>query len=385
MLIKRILEDRIKQRLFKGKAIILYGPRQSGKTTLVEQICKDMTDSVLFLNGDEPDIRELLAGATSTRLKSFFGKNRVVVIDEAQRIPNIGLTMKLITDQLKDVQLIATGSSAFELADKTNEPLTGRKYEFHLYPLSFEEMADDLGLIEERRMLNHRLVFGSYPEIITHAGEENELLRMLSGSYLYKDILMFENVKKPIFLEKLLRALALQLGSEVSFNELSRLLGINKITIERYIDLLEKTYVIFTLPAFSRNVRNEIRKGKKIYFYDNGLRNAVIGNFSQIESRTDIGALWENYLISERLKAVGNHGQGPQKYFWRTTAQQEIDYLEESDGRLSAWEFKWNSKSKHKIPSTFLKAYPNATTKLIAPNNYDEFLSLLGNYNGATK
>ena len=376
MLIKRVLEDRIKQCLFKGKAIILYGPRQSGKTTLVEQICKGMTDSVLFLNGDEPDMRDLLGKATSTRLKTFFGKNRIVVIDEAQRIPNIGLTMKLITDQLKDVQLIATGSSAFELADKTNEPLTGRKYEFHLYPLSFEEMIGESGLIEEKRMLNHRLVFGSYPEIVTHVGEENDLLRLLSESYLYKDILMFENIKKPMFLEKLLRALALQLGSEVTFNELSSLLGMNRRTVEKYIDLLEKAYVIFTLPAFSRNLRNEIRKGRKIYFYDNGVRNAVIGNFSQVESRTDIGALWENYLISERLKLLANHSNYSQRYFWRTAAQQEIDYLEEGDGKLSAWEFKWNPKAKRKIPNVFCKAYPNAQTKLLSPNNYDEFLSL---------
>ncbi|MBU8902304.1 MAG: AAA family ATPase, partial [Victivallales bacterium] len=234
MFIKRLLEDRIKQRLFKGKAIILYGPRQSGKTTLVQQICQEMIDSVLFLNGDETDMRELLSQATSTRLKAFFGKNRVVVIDEAQRIPNIGLTMKLITDQLPEIQLIATGSSAFELADKTSEPLTGRKYEFHLYPLSFKEMTDEFGLIEERRMLNHRLVFGAYPEIVTHTGEENELLSLLSESYLYKDLLMLEDIKKPMLLEKIIKAVALQLGSEVSFNELGRLVGADQKTIEKY-------------------------------------------------------------------------------------------------------------------------------------------------------
>ncbi len=375
MLIKRTLEDRIKQRLFKGKAIILYGPRQSGKTTLVQQICKDMTDSVLFLNGDEPDIRDLLAETTSTRLKAFFGWKRVVVIDEAQRIPNIGLTMKLITDQLPEIQLIATGSSAFELADKTSEPLTGRKYEFHLYPLSFEEMSGEFGLIEERRLLNHRLVFGAYPEIVTHAGEENELLSLLSKSYLYKDLLMLEDIKKPMLLEKIIKAVALQLGSEVSFNELGRLVGANQKTIEKYIDLLEKAYVIFVLPAFSRNARNEIRKGRKIYFYDNGVRNAVLGNFNQVESRTDIGALWENYLISERLKLLANHGKRPQRYFWRTRTQQEVDYLEKDNGKLFAWEFKWSPNSKRKIPNAFKIAYPNAQTKLLAPNNYDEFLS----------
>ncbi|MDD5599768.1 MAG: ATP-binding protein [Victivallaceae bacterium] len=376
MLLKRTLENKIKQRLFTGKAIILYGPRQSGKTTLVRQITKDESDSVLLLNGDEPDVRNILSEITSTRLKAFFGKKRLVVIDEAQRIPNIGLTMKLITDQLPDIQLIATGSSAFELADKTSEPLTGRKYEFHLYPFAFEEMAEEFGLLEERRMLKHRLVYGAYPEIVTHIGQENELLRLLAGSYLYKDLLMLEDIKKPTLLEKIIQALALQLGSEVSTNELGNLVGANRKTVEKYIDLLVKSYVIFVLPAFSRNARNEIRKGRKVYFYDNGIRNAVLGNFNPIESRTDVGALWENYLISERLKVLANHGKYPRQYFWRTITQQEVDYLEEGNGKLFAWEFKWNLKAKHKIPNAFITAYPETQTEFISPDNYDEFLSV---------
>ncbi|MFA6104364.1 MAG: ATP-binding protein [Victivallaceae bacterium] len=374
MIIKRELEEQIRQRLFKGKAIIIYGPRQSGKTTLVEQVTGEYSESTLFLSGDEPDVRELLSGVTSTRLQVFFGRKRLVVIDEAQRIPGIGLTMKLITDQLKDIQLIATGSSAFELADKTSEPLTGRKYEFHLYPLSFGEVAGEFGMLEERRRLRHRLVFGMYPEIVTHPGDEPELLRMLAGSYLYKDLLMLEDIKKPALLEKIIRALALQLGSEVSCNEIGRLTGADNKTVEKYIDLLEKAYVVFVLPAFSRNARNEIRKGRKIYFHDNGIRNAVIGNFSQVESRTDNGALWENYLIAERLKFLSNRGDFPQRYFWRTTTRQEIDYLEEENGQLSAWEFKWNPKSKPHIPKSFSSAYPEAKPGLITPDNYDELL-----------
>lgn len=374
MIIKRELEESIRQRLFKGKAIIIYGPRQSGKTTLVEQLTRDYSGTTLFLSGDDSDVRDLLSKAASTRLQAFFGPKRLVVIDEAQRIPGIGLTMKLITDQLKDIQLIATGSSAFELADKTSEPLTGRKYEFHLYPLSFGEMAAESNLLEERRLLKHRMVFGMYPEIVTHPGEEQELLRLLAGSYLYKDLLMLEDIKKPALLEKIIRALALQLGSEVSYSEIGQMVGADNKTVEKYIDLLEKAYVVFVLPAFSGNERNEIRKGRKIYFYDNGIRNAVVNNFSQVESRADTGALWENYLITERLKYLSNHSKFSRRYFWRTRTQQEIDYLEEADGRLRAWEFKWNTSNKLRIPKSFSAAYPDARMSLITPDNYDELL-----------
>lgn len=374
MIIKRELEKSISQRLFKGKAIIIYGPRQSGKTTLVEQVTRDYSDTTLFLSGDDPDARDLLSGAASTRLRAVFGQKRLVVIDEAQRIPGIGLTMKLITDQLKNIQLIATGSSAFELADKTSEPLTGRKYEFHLYPLSFGEMVADSNLLEERRLLKHRLVFGMYPEIVTHPGEEQELLRLLADSYLYKDLLMLEDIKKPALLEKIIRALALQLGSEVSYSEIGQLVGADNKTVEKYIDLLEKAYVVFVLPAFSGNERNEIKKGRKIYFYDNGIRNAVVNNFSHVESRADTGALWENYLITERLKYLSNHSKFSRRYFWRTRTQQEIDYLEEADGQLHAWEFKWNINNKLRIPKSFSAAYPEAKMSLITPDNYDELL-----------
>lgn len=373
-MIQRAIAKRIGKRFFKGKALILFGPRQSGKTTLVEMVLKERSEPVLRLNGDEADVRELLGNTTSTRLSSIVGKNKIVFIDEAQRIPNIGLTLKLFTDQLRDLQVIATGSSAFELANRIQEPLTGRKYEYHLYPLSYSEMAAHHGVLEERRMLEHRMVYGYYPEIATHSGEEQELLKLLSGSYLYKDLLMLEQIKKPALLEKILKALALQLGSEVSYNELGRLVGADIQTVEKYIDLLEKSFVLFRLPAYSRNVRNEIRKGRKIYFYDNGIRNAIIGNFNLLSQRTDTGALWENFLISERMKALAYRDVVCGRYFWRTTQQQEIDYLEEYQDKLFAYEFKWSSSKKIRVPKTFTRAYPKSETMIVAPDNFEEFL-----------
>ena len=269
-MIKRELEEKIERYFFKGKALILFGPRQAGKTTLMEAILKKRNESVLVLNGDEADVRESLSNTTSTKIKAIIGNHKIVFIDEAQRIPNISLTLKLFTDQLKDVQVIATGSSAFELAYKTNEPLTGRKFEFLLFPLSFGEMVEHHGLLTEKRLLEHRLIFGYYPEIVSSPGMETKLLKLLASSYLYKDLLMLEQVKKPALIEKLLKALALQLGNEVSNNELAQLIEADKGTVEKYLDLLEKVFVIFRLPAFSRNVRNEIKKGKKFIFTTTG-------------------------------------------------------------------------------------------------------------------
>ncbi len=374
-IIKRHLQSTITKRLFKGKVIILLGARQVGKTTLIESILLDLDYPVIELNGDEADIRELLANTTSTRLRAIIGKSKIVFIDEAQRISNIGLTLKLICDKLKDIQVIATGSSSFELTAKINEPLTGRKYQFQLFGPSFLEMVEHHGLLKENRLLEHRLIFGYYPEIITHPSEERDLLKLLSDSYLYKDLLLLEEVTKPILFEKILKALALQLGSEVSINELSRLTGANNQTIEKYIVLLEKAFVIFRLPAFSRNVRNEIRKGKKFYFYDNGIRNAIIKNFQLPEQRTDMGPLWENFLISERFKTLSLYNIDADSFFWRTTQQQEIDYIEESHQALTAWEFKWNSKTKGRIPKTFSRAYPNALCSVVTPENFMDFLT----------
>lgn len=373
-MISRSLQSSIEARLFKGKAILLFGPRQCGKSTLMESLLKAQPKSWLYLNGDEADVRELLTNTTSTKLKTVAAGNSIVFIDEAQRIPNIGLTLKLFTDQLKDIQVIATGSSAFDLQNQINEPLTGRKYEFMLYPLSFAEMVHHHGLLIEKRMIEHRLIYGYYPEIVTMEGEESELLKLLTGSYLYKDLLMMEQVKKPVLLEKLLKALALQIGSEVSYHELAQMINADKGTVEKYIDLLEKTFVVFRLPAFNRNVRNEIKKGKKVYFYDCGIRNAIINNFTGATSRPDTGALWENYIISERMKYLRYRNLDASQYFWRTTQQQEIDLIEDADGKLHAYEFKWNEKTKIRFPQTFTANYPGAVTHIISPANMEEFI-----------
>jgi uncharacterized protein len=374
-MIPRILDQKIKNDLFKGKAIILYGPRQCGKTTLIEKIAQDSGIEYLLKNGDEPDTRELFGDITTSQLRTIIGGRKLLIIDEAQRIVNIGLTIKLITDNIRDVQVIATGSSAFELAESIRESLTGRKYEHFLFPVSYEEMSNYTGNTEERRLLEHRLIYGYYPDVINHPGEERKLLNLLSDSYLYKDLFAYEKIKKPALLQKLLKALALQLGNEVSFNELARLIGADKETIERYIDLLEKAFVVFTLPAFSRNLRTEIRKSRKVYFFDNGIRNAIISNFTSPGLRTDTGALWENFLVSERRKAVSYYDWYGNFYFWRTVQQQEIDYLEDRDGHLFAYEFKWSKEKHDRVPITFSKAYPGSTYNVITPKSFEGFVS----------
>ena len=372
-MINRKLTVTLKKLPHNNKAIIILGARQVGKTTVLQKLFKNK-EKVIFLNGDEPDTKEMLTGANSVQISQLFLNYNIIVIDEAQMIPDIGIVMKLITDYVKGKKLYISGSSSLELANITNEPLTGRKYEFNLFPLSFQEMVDHHGLIMEKRMINTRLIFGYYPEIVTTPGGEIRLLKNLAGSYLYKDILSFGQIKKPVILDKLLKLLAHQVGNEVSFYELSQNLGVDKETVERYIDLLEKAFIIFKLNALSRNVRNEIKKGKKIFFYDNGIRNSLIGNFLPWEKRTDKGALWENFIISERIKKTtydefyGNH------YFWRTTQRQEIDLIEEKDGMFSVFEFKVNPRKSSKIPLTFSKSYDVSTYEVINPNNLEKIL-----------
>ncbi|MFI3287899.1 MAG: ATP-binding protein [Rikenellaceae bacterium] len=372
-MVERVIKKSIVSKLGSGKAIIIMGARQVGKTTVLKDLFDDPKD-VLWLNGDEIDVRNLLENVSSTRLSAIVGNKKIVVVDEAQRIEDIGLKLKLIADNLKDVQLIATGSSSFDLANKVNEPLTGRKWEYRMYPISFSEMSAHHGLLEEKRMLPHRLVYGYYPDVVVNAGREKDILRQLSESYLYKDILMWEQIKKPDNLLKLLQALAMQVGSQVSYNELGQTCGLDSKTVEKYVVLLEQTFVIFRLGAFSRNLRNELKRSRKIYFYDNGIRNALLANFSIAENRSDIGALWENFLISERMKNNHYSGRWANSWFWRTTQQKEIDYLEEEDGALSAFEFKWNDKAKVKIPVQFEEAYSSAVFKVITPQNVEEFL-----------
>ena len=373
-MIPRFLEQDITKSLFKGKVIVLYGPRQTGKTTLVRQVLANSQEKVLWLSGDEADVRATLSDTNRTTLAGLFGNAKIVVIDEAQRISNIGLTLKIAVDFFPHVQVIATGSSSFELANQIHEPLTGRKKQFTLYPISYGEMVNYDSAFEEKRRLEQRLIFGSYPEIITHPGEEKELLRELSQSYLYKDILSFDHLRKPMVLDKLLQALALQLGSEVKNSEIARFLGIDNETVERYIDLLEKAFVIFRLPSLNRNMRSEIKKGKKVYFYDLGMRNSIINNFNPLELRNDVGGLWENWLILERRKALEYSGRWVKSYFWRTISQQEIDYIEDSEGRFEAWEFTWNNPHKKSIPRSFIEAYPGTITHLVHKNSFEPFL-----------
>ncbi len=372
-MIPRILKHLILRDLPMRKTIIILGARQVGKTTLLNDLVSDK-ENVLVFNGDEPDTRELLSNVTSTQLRSLFGKAETIIIDEAQLIPNIGLTLKIISDYVKDKMLFVSGSSSLELANEINEPLTGRKLEYFLYPLSFAEMVNEHGLLKEKRFIPIRLIYGYYPEIVRSPGNEITLLKNLAGSYLYKDILSFGQVKKPIILDKLLKALALQVGSEVSYHELSQMVGADKETIERYIDLLEKAFIIFRLNAFSRNVRNEIKKGKKIYFFDNGIRNALLGNFQPFALRQDQGALWENFIVSERIKYLHYHDFYGHYYFWRTTQQQEIDFIEEQDGKISAYEFKVKSGKKVRFPATFQKTYPVEKTEVITMDNMESFV-----------
>jgi len=371
-MIKRIIYNTILEKLNTNKVIIILGPRQVGKTSLLKNMFNNK--EAVWINGDNIEDRNKLEYESETRFKSFLANTKLLIIDEAQRIKNIGLNLKIIHDQL-NIKIVATGSSSFDLANKINEPLTGRKFEYQLFPLSFEELANHHGLFEEIKNLPNRLIYGSYPEVVTNQGNQKEILQNLASSYLYKDILEWSKIKKSDKLIKLLQAIAFQIGNQVSYNELANTVGINKETVENYIDLLEKSFVIFRLHSFSRNMRNELKKSKKIYFYDNGIRNALISNFNSIELRNDIGQLWENYIISERIKHTSYQQIYSNKYFWRTKSQQEIDYIEERDGNLFAYEFKWNTRKKVKIPKSFTTAYPNAVTKIITPENYYEFIT----------
>jgi len=373
MKFQRIILDSIKSKIHKGKAIVVTGPRQVGKTTLINNLLGNKED-FLFLNGDDNTTRQNLEMAGLQDLKRIIGNYKLVFVDEAQRINHIGVTSKIITDQLKEVQLFLSGSSSLDLNNTINEPLTGRKWEYNLYPISWNEFQNHYGYLDALAQLEHRMIYGMYPDVINNPGEEREVLQNLANSYLYKDILILGNIKKPDILEKLLQALAFQIGQEVSYNELAQLIGVNKETVSSYIQLLEKAFIIFKVNAFSRNLRNEIKFNKKIYFYDNGIRNAVISSFNDFGLRNDKGALWENFLISERIKHLSYNKMYGSYYFWRTKQQQEIDWVEERDGEISAFEFKWNDKKKSKIPKKFVEAY-EAKTKIIDKNNFVEFIT----------
>jgi uncharacterized protein len=369
-MLPRILEREILDTFHKGKAIIISGPRQVGKTTLIQKILSDKPH--LFLDGDDSTVVQLLSDASTYLLKRIIGENKIVFIDEAQKIPGIGNTLKLITDKHKQVQLIVSGSSSLFLHNHAQETLTGRKFEYSLFPISWPELEAHVGVIEAEQQLENRLVFGMYPDLFNYPERQEQVLQNLSRSYLYQDVLTMTGIRKPELLERLLIALALQLGSEVSFGELSQLLGVDKNTIIKYIDLLEKSYILFTLRSFSRNLRNELKNSKKIYFVDNGIRNSIIQNFAPLALRADKGALWENFLISERRKHNAYQLKYCNSYFWRTRTQQEIDYIEESNGLIQAWEFKWNNKTKVKFPESFQQTYL-PTSSVIHRGNFTEF------------
>lgn len=373
-MIERKLSKVIKEQLFRGKAIILVGSRQVGKTTLLGELVRQSDKRILSLNCDEPEVQTMLTDTNVAKLRTIIGNNELVVIDEAQKVNNIGLTLKLIVDNIKDVQVVATGSSAFELRNQLNEPLTGRKFEYQMFPISSGEIIDTYGLLEEKRTLENRLVYGSYPDIIMHPEEARRYLTELTQSYLYKDVLSLDSLRKPQLLDKLLQALAFQVGSEVSTNKLARTLQTDSKTIDKYLDLLEKCYVIFRLGGLSRNLRTELKRAKKIYFYDNGVRNAVIQQFSPVALRNDMGALWENFFIAERMKRNHYSGHYCNSFFWRTTLQQEIDLIEESDGAMTAFEMKWNPTKKVLFSKSFIEAYNVKETVVISPDNYLEYL-----------
>ncbi len=370
MIICRTLERTATEKIHRGKAIILVGARQTGKTTLIRQILKGREH--LFLNGDDPSVRTMLRDANTEQIRRLLGDHRIAFLDEAQRIPGIGLTLKIITDRFPEVQLLVTGSSSFDMAHELNEPLTGRKWEYTLFPVSWTEFEDHAGYLQAEQQLETRLLYGNYPEIVSSPGEERERLQQLVGSYLYRDILAYAGIRKPEVLDRLLQVLALQIGSEVNYNELAQTTGINKGTVASYIDILEKGYIVFRLNSFARNLRNEIKRTRKIYFYDNGVRNAIIGGFQTLELRPDKGALWENFLVSERLKFNLYRNTGARMYFWRTRQQQEVDYVEELDGCITAWEFKWKPRPA-KISSSFLSTY-QADGHVVHRENFREFV-----------
>ena len=374
-MIERLLKNQIENKLFKGKAIVVYGARQVGKSSLLKHLFVKRPD-VIWIDGDLAESQILFENLTVSSAKMLIGNAKILIVDEAQSIANIGSKLKIFTDHFKDIQVIATGSSSFDLANKVVEPLTGRIWEYMLYPLSFAEMVNHNNALDEHQQLKKRLVWGYYPDVVCNEEDALEILKLLTTSYLYKDILRWENLKKSDKVVNLLKALAFQIGSQVSYTELGQICGLDKKTVEKYVILLEQAFVVFRLPSLHRNMRKELKFSKKIYFYDNGLRNALISNLNPIELRQDVGALWENFLMSERLKRNHYSLRYAQSYFWRTQQQKEIDLIEEINGKFHAFEFKWNAKKATKPPTEFTDAYPNSTFQCITPENYLEFLIL---------
>ena len=374
-MIPRVASKVIQEWLKSGKAIVVKGARQTGKTTLLKHISSDLTQP-LWLDCDDPMVRMNLENAGIETIGHIIGIHQCVIIDEIQRVKNGGLTLKLITDHFPNVQLLVTGSSTLNLSYNLAESLTGRKRELILHPISWSELKAHYGLLSASGQLEQRIIYGMYPEVVTHPGQEKEILKELVSSYLYKDILGLIGIRKPEILDRLLRAIALQIGQEVSYNELSRLIEVDKKTIVNYIDLLEKSFIVFRLVPFARNLRNEISTKRKIYFYDTGIRNALLSAYQPLSLRVDTGQLWENFIICERFKKIEYDRIFCNSYFWRTLQQQEIDYIEELNGEFSLYEFKWNPAREHyRFSTTFQTQYPVHQKIVVTPQNMDDFLS----------
>lgn len=371
-MINRDLYKNIKDDWDNKKAIVISGPRQVGKTTLIKELVKNT--KTLFLNADDPQVRTQLTDANFSFLSNLIADYDVLVVDEAQRIQNIGVTIKMLLDAHLGKQIILSGSSSLELGNKINEPLTGRKWEHLLFPISWKELCNYNTFATTYSRLEEFLIYGMYPEVVTATTKKQRILSQLSGSYLYQDVLELVNIKKPDLLIKLLNALALQLGSEVSYNELSKILGVDRMTVVNYIDLLEKAFVIFKLQPFSSNQRNEITSKPKIYFYDNGIRNAIIGQFSPLSNRQDVGALFENFFISERMKKLQYEAFYGKTHYWRNNQQAEIDYLEILENEITAFEIKYSPNRKVKFTKSFTEKYQPKATIVINKDNFWEYL-----------
>jgi len=376
LILNRHIENRFKKAIQPNKVIVLLGPRRVGKTVLLEKIISEIDKPYLLLNGEDILTAQALQRRSVIHYEKLLEGKKLLIIDEAQKVPEIGKILKLIVDSIKGIEIIVTGSSAFDIARNTGEPLTGRKKTYHLFPFSELEYQQTETIIERQERLRDRLIFGNYPELI-HLNtntEKIEYLQEILNTYLFKDILVFENINNSEKILKLLQLIAFQVGSEVSYNELSNKLGLSRNTVEKYLDLLSKVFIIHKLGGFSRNLRKEVVKNSKWYFYDNGIRNAIIGNLNPIDLRNDTGQLWENYAVSERKKKQFYRGTLVYNYFWRTYDQQEIDWIEDRGGSLYAYEFKWNEKRKNKIPGGWKNAYPDAQFETITPSNFHEWL-----------
>jgi len=374
-LIQRIVQKRVEDRLQAGKVIIIAGARRTGKTVMLKEIVKRLNGPYLFLNGEDYTTTLKLQDKGIDEYRQLIGENKYLIIDEAQKIPNAGQILKILVDEIEGIHILITGSSAFDLTYLVGEPLTGRKYTFQLHPIAQCELQNNENPIETEARLESRLLFGSYPEIFSLSGNQQkiEYLNELVNSYLLKDILTLDTIKNSSKLVNILRLLAFQVGNEVSVNELAQNVGLNKNTVERYLDLLTKVFIIYRIEGYNRNLRKEISKSPRYYFWDNGVRNILIANFNSLVLRNDVGQLWENYLISERLKLQHFNGWLSNNYFWRTYDQQEIDWIEERDGGLHAFELKYN-KSNQKVPGAWVKNYPNADFNVINRANYLPFI-----------